>query len=106
MTSGETEALAWNRRPSTSGASAALCGPIAGCWRAVPRARYGMEIGIGSRSIWPCWNPLTAVGPALGLGLWLLLVLVVVTAVTLAVASLARDAPGVVSDAATARGSG
>jgi len=34
----------------------------------------------------------------------LLLVLLVVTAVTLAIASLARDAPGVVSDAAAVRG--
>jgi Ca2+-transporting ATPase len=66
-------------------------------------------------------HPLTVAGPALGLGLWLLLflvpplrqalalaplppmllvVLVIVTAVTLAVASLARDAPGVTSDVA------
>jgi len=74
----------------------------------------------------PC-HPLTAAGPALGLGLWLLLflvpplrpalalaplppplllVLVVVTAVTLAVASLARDAPGVARDAAALGGTG
>ena len=72
-------------------------------------------------------HPLTAAGPALGLGLWLLLflvpplrqalalaplppalllVLVVVTAVTLAMASLARDGPGVASDAAAVRGTG
>ena len=71
--------------------------------------------------------PLTAAGPALGLGLWLLLflvpplrqalalaplppglllVLVVVTTLTLAVASLARDAPGVARDAAALRGTG
>jgi P-type Ca2+ transporter type 2C len=70
---------------------------------------------------------LTAAGPALGLGLWLLLflvpplrqalalaalppglllVLVVVTTLTLAVASLARDAPGVARDAAALRGTG
>jgi magnesium-transporting ATPase (P-type) len=72
-------------------------------------------------------HPLTAAGPAMGLGLWLLLflvqplrqalalaplppglllVLVVVTAVTLAVASLARDAPGMARDAAALRGTG
>jgi Ca2+-transporting ATPase len=72
-------------------------------------------------------HPLTAAGPAMGLGLWLLLflvpplrqalalaplppglllVLVVVTTVTLAVASLARDAPGVARDAAALRGTG
>lgn len=72
-------------------------------------------------------HPLTAAGPALGLGLWLLLflvpplrqalalaplppglllVLVVVTTLTLAVASLARDAPGVARDAAALRGTG
>jgi Ca2+-transporting ATPase len=72
-------------------------------------------------------HPLTAAGPALGLGLWLLLflvpplrqalalaplppglllVLVVVTTVTLAVASLARDAPAVARDAAALRGTG
>ena len=71
--------------------------------------------------------PLTAAGPALGLGLWLLLflvpplrqalalaplppglllVLVVVTTLSLAVASLARDAPGVARDAAALRGTG
>jgi len=70
---------------------------------------------------------LNAAGPALGLGLWLLLflvpplrqalalaplppglllVLVVVTTVTLAVASLARDAPAVARDAAALRGTG
>jgi len=72
-------------------------------------------------------HPLTAAGPALGLGLWmllflvpplrqalalaplplpLLLVLVVVTGVTLAVASLARDAPGGASDAVAVCGTG
>lgn len=72
-------------------------------------------------------HPLTAAGPAMGLGLWLLLflvpplrqalalaplppglllVLVVVTTLTLAVASLARDAPGVARDAAALRGTG
>ena len=72
-------------------------------------------------------HPLTAAGPAMGLGLWLLLflvpplrqalalaplppglllVLVVVTTVTLAVASLARDAPAVARDAAALRGTG
>ena len=72
-------------------------------------------------------HPLTAAGPALGLGLWLLLflvpplrqalalaplsaglllVLVIVTTVTLAVASLARDAPGVARDAAALSGTG
>jgi Ca2+-transporting ATPase len=64
-------------------------------------------------------------GPALGVRLWLLLflvpplrhalaplppglllVLVVVTTVTLAVASLARDAPGVARDAAALGGTG
>ena len=72
-------------------------------------------------------HPLTAAGPALGVGLWLLLflvpplrqalalaplppglllVLVVVTTATLAVASLARDAPGVARDAAALGGTG
>ena len=72
-------------------------------------------------------HPLTAAGPAMGLGLWLLLflvpplrqalalaplppglllVLVVVTTLTLAVASLARDAPGVARDAAALGGTG
>lgn len=72
-------------------------------------------------------HPLTAAGPAMGLGLWLLLflvpplrqalalaplppglllVLVVVTTLTLAVASLARDAPEVARDAAALDGTG
>jgi len=72
-------------------------------------------------------HPLTAAGPAMGLGLWLLLflvpplrqalalaplppglllVLVVVTTLTLAVASLARDAPEVARDDAALDGTG